>query len=148
MPQAHRVGERTGNATANDSALTELLGGGAQPLLLATTISGAAVRLDVGMPVATVSVANATALTHTRALSLHEWIPMGALSDRTQCRCCHCGVVRRYDLRTDARVQYSKYANLLSEGELETTDVPACAPAGSRMPLSVGARSWDMLSWV
>jgi hypothetical protein len=93
------------------------------------------VRLDV---VATVPGA--------RALSLHEWIPMGALSDRTQCRCCHCGVVRRYDLSSDARVQYSKYTHLLSEGELETADIPACV--GPRMPLSVGARSWDMLSWV
>jgi hypothetical protein len=140
MPQANRVGERTGN----DSALTELLGSSAQPLLMATAINGAAVRLDVGVPVAT----NAMVLPHGRALSLHEWIPMGALSDRTECRCCHCGVVRRYDLSGDAWVRYSKYANLLSEGELETTDVPACAPAGSRMPQAVGARSWDMLSWV
>lgn len=137
MPQANRLGERLGN----ESALTHLLTSPAlsrtsQPVLLAA-VNGPSTRLDVATPVAS-----------ARALSLHEWIPMGSLSDRTQCRCCHCGVVRRYDLSRDTRVEYSKYASLLSEGELETADVPACVPAGSRMPMAVGARCWDMLSWV
>lgn len=133
MPHANRLGERT----ADEVALRDLLGGSADPLLVVASINGAAVRLEVATPVAS-----------SRALSLHEWIPMGALLDRTQCRCCHCGVVRSYELTNDARVSYWKYSQLLSEGELETTEVPACAPAQSRMPLSVGARSWDMLSLV
>lgn len=133
MPHANRLGERT----AEEVVLRDLLGGATDPLLVVTATNGAAVRLEVATPVAT-----------GRALSLHEWIPMGALSDRTQCRCCHCGVVRSYDLSSDPRVSYWKYSELLCEGELETTEVPACAPAQSRMPLSVGARSWDMLSWI
>ncbi len=97
MPHANRFGERLGNETA----LTELLGSptlgratqsrgvlnrASQPLLLGT-VGGTSVRLEVPTPVA-----------GARALSLHEWIPMGALSDRTQCRCCHCGVVSQVRL--------------------------------------------------
>lgn len=88
-----------------------------------------------------------TSSTSVRRVAVHEWIPVGSLSARTQCRCCHCGVTRTYDLSDDPTVSYGRYGETLVAGPMDTTDAPECAPVGRRMPPVVGSRSWDILSW-
>jgi hypothetical protein len=143
MPQVTAVEKRT----ATETVLTNLLASAQQPLLRPIT-QPLVMVIMASAPAVRLEVADTAGASVGRALSVHEWIPMGALSARTQCRCCHCGLVRQYDLSRDARVKYSKYEIVLFEGQLEATDVPACTPSGKRMPPAVGARSWDILSWV
>lgn len=103
-----------------------------EPRYLATKVS------ESGEPAAPSSV---------RVVTVHEWIPMGSLSSRTQCRCCHCGVTRSYELTGEPSVSYARYGQTVVTGPMEGTDAPACQPQGRRMPPVIAARSWDILSW-
>ncbi len=85
--------------------------------------------------------------TSFRAVTVHEWIPVGSLATRTQCRCCHCGVTRTYDLSGEPTVTFARYGETFARGPMDTTDAPECAPHSRRMPPVVGSRSWDILSW-
>jgi hypothetical protein len=82
-----------------------------------------------------------------RGVAVHEWIPVGSLATRTQCRCCHCGVTRTYDLSSEPSVAYARYGETFVKGPMDTTDAPECVAYGRRMPPVVGSRSWDILSW-
>lgn len=86
-------------------------------------------------------------LSPVRVVTVHEWIPMGSLSTRTQCRCCHCGVTRSYELTSAPSVSYARYGQTFAAGPMDSTDAPACQPQGRRMPPVIAARSWDILSW-
>lgn len=86
-------------------------------------------------------------LASVRVVTVHEWIPMGSLSTRTQCRCCHCGVTRSYELTAAPSVSYARYGQTFATGPMDSTDTPACQPQGRRMPPVIAARSWDILSW-
>lgn len=82
-----------------------------------------------------------------RVVTVHEWIPMGSLATRTQCRCCHCGVTRSYELSSEPSVSYARYGQTFATGPMDSTETPACMPQGRRMPPVIAARSWDILSW-
>lgn len=82
-----------------------------------------------------------------RTVSVHEWIPMGSLASRTECRCCHCGLTRTYDLVSAPLVSYSRYGHTVASGAIDGTDVPDCNVRGHRMPPVIAARGWDILSW-
>src|SRR5688572_8159095 len=119
MPHANEVGERAQtHAETRGTLLSELIGG-ASPSFLAAVSSGP-VRLDV----AQTRVRRQTSET----VALHEWIPMGSINVRNECRCCHCGVVRSYELAADVQVSYSRYGHRLSKGPLGATGAPACVP--------------------
>ena len=90
---------------------------------------------------------DAATLSPMRVVAVHEWIPMGSLATRTQCRCCHCGVTRSYDLSSEPAVSYARYGQTFVTGPMDSTEVPACLPQGRRMPPVIAARSWDILSW-
>lgn len=86
-------------------------------------------------------------VTPVRVVTVHEWIPMGSLATRTQCRCCHCGLTRSYELSSEPAVSYARYGQTLVAGPMDSTEAPACLPQGRRMPPVIAARSWDILSW-
>lgn len=86
-------------------------------------------------------------LSPIRVVAVHEWIPMGSLASRTQCRCCHCGITRTYELSAEPTVSYARYGIAFAGGAMDATDAPACMPQGRRMPPVIAKRSWDILSW-
>ena len=132
--------------------LEEVGSQGSEPAALPGAVARAGV-LDSSTAVlfslqrAPVRVAEVTAAGPERPrLALHEWIPMGHPTARTQCRCCHCGLVRTYEFASAPTVSYSRYGEVIVSGALQTADVPTCSPRQNPMPPSVGARSWDIVS--
>lgn len=113
-------------------------GGESPTVAMMLSLEAQRVRLSEAAPEATSSARSRVAV--------HEWIPMGSLRSRTQCRCCHCGLTRTYELSTSPTVVYSRYGEEVAAWALQSAEVPPCLPARNPMPPAVGARSWDILS--
>lgn len=83
--------------------------------------------------------------------SEHDWIVVGSLRERTDARCCRCGIVRHYDsdgART--HVSYSSYGRMLADGPLNEVDAPPCQANEERAShfCLKSARHWDILTAV
>jgi hypothetical protein len=113
-----------------------------QSLMASMSLPGVSLNL-----VTNVQDSSPTGPVPLRGVAVHEWIPVGSLATRTQCRCCHCGVTRTYDLSSEPSVGYARYGETFVEGPMDATDAPECVAYGRRMPPVVGSRSWDILSW-